>query len=320
MLASLTLTYAAIAQMGASNNALFQFRNGEEPRDVSRLGTAPEFPFLMNKTSANQVFLAIKKRADDNTEAMNHMNSLLMDMGYANGAKDLEKGDVTEAYLPAGSIGNMGSRGYVYNLYRLQVSGDDLKAWKIAANGGNKNGALFILARCGNAFFPRKETRTACVNVPVEVKPDVSQITLPASGSKITTENKTFVYYARKRHKKDDQAYPVAGLNEQYPSEPLEVSKRKDMSIRPETYTVSVGNNRTDVTACVNKTLVLPASVNVEKTSTYTGNYPQDGTATYKEVSKRHYKMIARKTRRAERKANKIAKKTGQEVVIKRTA
>lgn len=312
------LTFASIAQMGG-DDALFRFRNGEEPREVSRLGTAPEFPMLRNKTSAAQVYTTIKRHANDNSEAMDHLNGLLMQIGYANGARDLEQNDITEAYVAPGTVGNMGSRGYTYGLYRLQGDASEFKAWKIAANGGN-NGALYLFAKCGNAFYPMKQGRTACVNVPVQVTPDVNQITLPASGSKVTTDNRTFVYYTRKRHKKSDKAYPVAGLNEQYPSKPLEITETKDMSIRPETYTVSLNSNQSNVTACANTTLNLPANVDVEKTSTYTGNYPQnDNHANYQKVSKRHYKMIARKMHNAERKANKIAKKTKQPVDIKRT-
>ncbi len=314
--ALLTLTYAAIAQVGA-DNALFKFRAGETPREVNRLGTAPEFPFLMNKTSANQVYLAIKKRANDGTEAMDNLNALLMQIGYTNGANDLEKEDVTEAYIAPGTIGNMGSRGYVYNLYQLQGDREEFKAWKIAPNNGNATGALYFFAKCGNAFFP-KGAGTACLNVPVEVKPDVSQLTLPASGSKVTTQNKTFVYYARKRHKKNDPQFPVAGLNEQYPSDPVQIKEWKDITIRPETYTVSMGSTNTNVAACLDRTVSLTANVNVEKTSTYTGNYPQSDHVTYHKVSKRDYKMIARKMRNAERKADKIAKRTGQPVEIKR--
>ncbi len=314
--ASVMLACASFAQAGS--NALFQFRNGEEPKDVSRLGTAPEFPFIANKSSAAQVYRTLKAHADDNTETMDHMNGLLRQIGYANGVRDLEPGDVTEASVAPGTVGNMGSRGYEYDLYRLQGDASEFRAWKIAANGGNRNGALYFFAKCGNAFYPRQEARTACINVPVDVKPDVNQITLPASGSKVTTENKTYVYYARKRHKKDDQAFPVAGLNAEYPSEPLEVRMDKNMSIRPETYTVSVGNASNDVTACLNRTVELTANVNVEKTSTYTGDYPNNTHANYQEVSKRHYKMIARKMRNAERKANKIARRTGQPVVVKR--
>ncbi len=316
MFASLMLTFTTFAQVGARNTALFQFRNGEEPKDVTRLGTAPEFPFLMNKASASQVHAAIQRHADDHAE----LDALLMQIGYANGAQDLEASDVTETRLQAGTVGNMGSAGYTYGLYRLQLEGNELKAWKIAANDGKADGALYILARCGNAFYPRKDApRTAaCLNVPVEIRPDMSEISLPASGSKITTENKTFVYYNRKRHKKDDQAYPVAGLNAQYPSDPLPVNQKTDIQIKPETYTVSLNRTRSEVTACVNKTVLLTGDVNVEKTSTYTGNFPKGDNATYLEVSKRDYKMIDRKKRHAERKANRIAKKTGQPVVVKK--
>jgi len=198
--ASLMLTYATIAQVG--DNALFKFRNGDAPRDVNKMGSAPEFPFLRNKTSADQVYTTIKKHADDNTETMDNLNGLLRQIGYANGARDLNKGDITEAYVAPGTVGNMGSRGYVYGLYRLQGDPSEYKAWKIAPNGGNTNGPLYLFAKCGNAFYPKREPRTACINVPVEVKPDVSQITLPASGSKVTTDNKTFVYYAHKHHKR----------------------------------------------------------------------------------------------------------------------
>lgn len=312
------LTYASFAQMGGSGNALFTFTKGEEPREVSQLGTAPEFPFLRNKATAGQVYRTIKLHADDNTETMDNFNGLLMQIGYANGAKDLEEGDISMEHIAVGTVGNMGSRGYVYGLYRLQGDPEEFKAWKIAPNNGNANGPLFFFAKCGNAFYPRKDGRTACIKVPVNVKPDVSQITLPASGSKVTTDNRTFVYYNRKRHKKDDQAFPIAGVNAEYPSEPMQVIMTKDMQIRPETYSVSLNSRTDNVTACADRTLDLTANVNVEKTATYTGNYPTDDRNTYVEVSKRDYKMIARKMRHAERKANKIAKRTGEPVVVKK--
>jgi len=310
--ASLMLAYASLAQ----DRALFRPAGNETPKEISTLGASPEFPFLRNKNSADEVYRAIKKRANDNTEAMRHMNGLLMQVGYANGAKDLRPGDVTEENLAPGTVGNMGSSGYTYGLYRLQMSGDDLKAWKIAPKGGT-NEPLYFLALCGNAFSPRKDARTACVNVPVEVKPDMDKLSLPVSGSKVTTANKTYIYYTRKHHRKSDDAYPVAGLNEEYPSDPLQVNEKMLRSIRPETYSVSVNNSRNDVTACMNRTLDLTANVNVEKTSTYTGNYPQNG-STYVRVCKHHYKMISRKMHAAQRKADKIARRTGQHVEVNR--
>lgn len=316
--ASLVLTYGAIAQ-AVRDNTVFTFNNGEQPKSVSRLGTAPEFPMLAHKSSANEFYRAIKRHQDENTEAMNHLNGLLMQIGYANGAKDLEANDVSEAWVAPGTVGNMGSAGYSYGLYRLDGDRDEFKAWKVAPNGSG-NQALYFFAKCGNAFYPQQQKTAACISVPVEVTPDMKEVSLPASGAKVTTDNKTYVYYDRKRGKKDDREYPVTGLNEKYPSEPLLITDQKDITIQPETYTVSVDPARQDVTACTNKTLDLTANVNVEKTGTYTGNYPESSHSTYKKVSKRDYKMIARKKAHAERKANKIAKRTAMDVGVKRPA
>ena len=310
--ASMMLVSASFAQV--RDDAFFSFGENGTPKEISKLGAAPEFPFIKNKTSADAVYAAIKKHENDKTETMRHMNSLLMQIGYTNGAKDLEPGDITEEMLAPGTVGNMGSRGYTHRLYRMEMSGDNLKAWKVAPKGNNSS-ALYFLASCGNAFTPKKDARAACVNVPVEVKPDMTEITLPASGSKVSSINKTFVYYTRKHHKKGDKAYPVAGINDKYPSDPLLVNEKELKSIRPETYSVSIGNSRNVVTACVNQTLDPTANINVEKTSTYTGNYPLNG-PTYLKVSRHHYMMIARKMRNSKRKADKIAKRTSQHVEV----
>jgi hypothetical protein len=95
------------------------------------------------------------------------------------------------------------------------------------------------------------------------------------------------------------------------------VDADKDMDVVPETYTITLSSPESSVTACPDSTLNLTANINVEKTSTYTGNYPNDDHKVYKEVSKRHYRMIARKMRKAERKADKIARRTGTPVEVK---
>ena len=83
--ASLMLASAAFAQ--SNSGSLYSFDNAGTPKEVSQLGTAPEFPFLRNMTSPHQVYMAIKKHADDNTTSMRKLNNLLMQLGYANGAK-----------------------------------------------------------------------------------------------------------------------------------------------------------------------------------------------------------------------------------------
>lgn len=317
--ASILAASAAFAQTDAySDNSLYQFNNTSHPKEVRKLGTAPEFPFLRNMTSSRQVYNAIKKHDRDNTPAMTKLNDLLMQIGYANGAKDLQPSDITEAMVPVGTEGNMGSRGYTYAYYRLAGDPSEFKAWKITPNEGSNASALYIFAKCGNAFYPKNMGRTACISVPVTVTPDVQQVSLNNSGSEVTTTDQVYVYYTRKHHKKDDKAYPVAGINDAYPSDPIKVSAMKNMDVIPETYTVSLSapDNRT-VTACTDETLNLTANVNVEKTSTYTGNYPKDDHKVYKKVSKRHYKQIARKMRKAQRKADKVARRTETPVEVK---
>ncbi len=320
--ASAMITAASFAQTDVNpDKSLYNFDNQGSPKAVRKLGTAPEFPFLRHMTSAHQVYEAIKKHEDDNTAAMNKLNDLLMQIGYTNGAKDLQESDITMSYIKPGTEGNMGSRGYVYGYYQLEGNPLEFKAWKIAPNNSNAssgtvNSSMYLFAKCGNAFYPKTD-KTACISVPVQVTPDQKQVNLQSSGSETTTENKVFVYYSRRHHRRGQPAYPVAGLDVKYPSKPIKVDADKEMDVVPETYTVTLSSPETSVTACPDSTLNLTASINVEKTSTYTGNYPNDDHKVYKKVSKRHYMMIARKMRKAERKANKIARRTGVPVDAK---
>ena len=230
--------------------------------------------------------------------------------------KDLQESDITETWVKPGTEGNMGSSGYVYGYYRLEGSPSEFKAWKIASKNDNTNGSMYLFAKCGNAFYP-KTASTACINVPVQVTPDMSQINLPASGTEVTANDKVFVYYARKHRRKHQADYATTGIPERYPSKPVMVNSKKDETVQPVTYTVSLSNPQNTISACQDAQLNLTANINVEKTSTYTGNYPNDGQNTYKRVSKHHYKMIARKLRKADRKANRIAKKTNEPVDVK---
>ncbi len=310
MSASFLIASGAFAQMGSSDNTLYKFDNTSSAKEVRKLGSAPEFPFLRNLTSSRQVYNAIKSH--NNAK----LNDLLMQIGYENGAKDLQPSDITEAWVPVGTEGNMGSRGYTYSYYRLAGNASEFKAWKITPNEGSNAKPLYLFSKCGNAFYPNG-TRTACISVPVNVTPDMKQVNLPASGSEVTTTDKVYVYYAKKHHGKEDMAYPVTGIEDKYPSKPILVSSKKNMDVTPETYTVSLNGAENQVTACTDKPLDLTANINVEKTSSYTGNYPKDDHRTYKKVSKHHYKVIARKMRKAQKKADKIARRTETSVEVK---
>ncbi|MDR3680362.1 MAG: hypothetical protein P4L41_10390 [Flavipsychrobacter sp.] len=316
--ASLMIASATFAQSDANaDNSLYRFDNAGTPKEVRKLGSAPEFPFLRNMTSSSQVYSAIKKHANDDTRAMHKLNGLLMQLGYENGAADLQPSDISMSYVQPGTEGNMGSRGYVYSYTRVEGNRSEFKAWKIAPKStGTTNGSLYLFAKCGNAFFP-KNNATACLTVPVTVTADMQQITLNSSGTKVTTNDEVFVYYSRRHHRRHEQAFPVADISDKYPSTPLMVSDTKDVNVMPETYNVTLSTPNNTVSACPETTLNVAANVNVEKTSAYTGNYPNSDHKTYKKVSKHEYKMIARRMRRIHRKEDRIAHKTGMAVDVR---
>jgi len=317
--ASLMIAATTFAQSDAnSDNSLYTFDNAGQPKVIRKLGSAPEFPFLRNLSTPHQVYAAIKKQERLQTSASRKLDDLLMQLGYTNGIKDLQESDITASNVASGTEGNMGNRGYTYNYARLE-GGSGFKAWEIAANNSStSNAPLYLMAKCGNAFYPKGAAkRTACVNVPVNVTPDMSQVNLPNSGTVVADKNETFVYYTRKHHKKHEADYAVSGISDKYPSRLVKIDAETDMNIMPQTYTVSLNTQQNNtVTACADSTLNLTANVNLEKVSSYTGNYPNQDNKNYKKVSKRTYKMVARRMRRVRRKEDKIARKTGVPVDV----
>lgn len=320
--ASLMMAATTFAQSDAnSDNSLYSFGNAGQARVITKLGAAPEFPFLRNLSTPQQVLAAMKKQERGQTPASQKLDDLLIQLGYANGIKDLTVADITEDHVKPGTEGNMGSSGYTYNYARLQGDGEGFKAWKIAANTGggaaSANGPLYLMAKCGNAFYAKTTKRTACVNVPVSVTPDMKQLSLPNSGTVVTDKNETFVYYSRKHHRRHETANTVTGINDRYPSHLVRIDAEKDMKVIPQTYTVSLNSQQNNtVTACPDSTLNLTAAINLEKVSSYTGNYPDQDNKNYKKVSKHTYKMVAKRMRRIERKENKIARRTGVAVDV----
>ncbi len=157
--------------------------------------------------------------------------------------------------------------------------------------------------------------------VKTEVSLTGNQMTLTTSGAKTTTSRETYVYYEKKRHRKHDKLYAVPGSTaNRYPSKPLMLNNSMDVSPVPEQYNVSVSAPQGPVTACPDSALDVAATLSVERVASYTGNYP--GTKdepVYRKVSKRQYKMAARKKRKIERKEAKIARRAHVNVEVKST-
>lgn len=158
--------------------------------------------------------------------------------------------------------------------------------------------------------------QSKCVSAPVQVSGE--QVSITTSGAKSVTKKQTYIYYDRKHHHKNDQAYPVAAIGVKYPSEPLMMTSRKDAKAVPETYNVSLTTPQSNATICPDTTNMVNANINLEKVSSYTGNYPDyTDDKVYKQVSKREYKMAERKMRKIHRKEEKVARRAGTGVSVR---
>lgn len=158
--------------------------------------------------------------------------------------------------------------------------------------------------------------QTRCVNAPVSVKGN--QVTVTSSGASSVTNKQAFVYYERKHHRKHEKANSVAGITHKWPSKPVMLNSEKEVKAVPESYSVSVSTPQNTASVCPDTTNEVAANLNVEKMATYTGNYPDyRDDRTYKQVTKRQYKMAARKKVKIEKKEMKIARKSGTSVTVR---
>jgi len=147
-----------------------------------------------------------------------------------------------------------------------------------------------------------------------------NQMTLTTSGAKSTTTRPAYVYYERKLRKRDER-YAVPGVAaDRYASEPLLLNATQEVVAVPEKYNVSVAQPLQNATACADSAMVVDATLKVERVVSFTGNYPASrNEPTYREVSKRQYKMAARKKRKIERKQEKIARRAEVKVDVRST-
>jgi hypothetical protein len=306
----------AFAQTPCSRSTpLFSFDNASVGygKEVHRLGSNPEFPFLRNKSNTGQVYSAIKRNDKNNGRGMMTFNKLMMDVGFANGVKDMDASSITEARIPYGTEGNMGSGGYSYSYCKLATDPNGTRAWKISSGG---DCYVYILQTCGNAFYPNGGTKkTACLDVPVSVTADTKEVTLDG-GTPITSTDRMYVYYHRRKMARRHLSPDFADVPDPKASNPVLLSVTKNVQTLPQSYKVTVNTPDDHVKVCPDLTLNIPANINVEKVSEYTGNYPATAKKNYKEVSKRSYKRIARKMRKAERKESKVARATGVPVDV----
>ncbi len=316
--AMLTTASAAFAQSECSQNStIYKFGNTSEPKEIRHLGSAPEFPFLREKASAHEVYMAIKKseRGNMNKAGMSELNGMLMEIGFANGAEDLSESAISMQYIPNGTEGNMGSAGYTYSYTKLMSPDPEgFRAWKIASPSGNANCVLYVMAKCGNAFYPKTTKTTACINVPVNLTGEESkEVTLDGAAIQTSTD-KVYVYY-HKRHRRRPLSSDYSDLVDPKASTPILISKTDNMTAVPQTYRVTAATSDNSVQVCPDQTLNVATNVNVEKESEFTGYYPTKATnKNYKLVSRRVYRKTERKMRKARRREHRVSQLTGVDV------
>ncbi len=289
------------------SDPFFTFGNGSEPKKIGVLGTNPEFPFLAHLSSSKQVYNAMSRHSDNS-----RLNNIIMSLGYTNGIQDLQASNITAATIPGGTTGNMGAGNMKGGYYKL-IGDNGFKAWKVTGNNGDY---VFFLQACGNEFYPQpgKPGGTACINAPINITAD--PVTITANGRQTQVTDKIYVYYHKRKHRKYTVDYTNSELTDKNASRPLLLSTRIRNILIPETYNVTLSTQTTTEMVCPDSIVNVPASINIEKTSTYTGNYPDRTTNTYKMVSKREYMRADRKMRKAERKEEKVARLTDTKIDI----
>jgi hypothetical protein len=286
-----------------SSNPIFKSDKYGEPKDVYNLGSSPEFPFLRNLKTPEQVAAAMNKAAKKKNAA--ELNKILMDMGFANGAKDITASSISAVEVPTGTVGNMGDGNHNISFIKLNV-GDENKAWKVSSPSGC---SMLVLAKCGNSFYPTPK-QTAKLDVPVNLNNTTKEVTLENAATKTTTTS-TYVYYTKKKDRKRDLAPEYSGLTSTKASTPVLLSTTKKVETVPQTYRVTVNSAQNNVTVVEDQPLELTTNINVEKTSEYTGNYPTKVNKEYREVSKGVYRRCERKMHKALQKEEKIAELAG---------
>jgi len=174
---------ATQAQTGCSkDHPIFRFNDPGTPKLVTSLGSDPEFPFLRNLSTPQQVVAAMKRASKTATyrRQVTELNDLLMQAGFTNGINDVTAAAVTPYQVTGGTTGNMGSGKLSYIYCKI---GDNYKGWKVASDNGCY---VVFFSPCGNAFYPgmyeapRSITPVSAVEIPVN---PIAPVTVEQSAS-----------------------------------------------------------------------------------------------------------------------------------------
>lgn len=287
-MASVSLSFA---QTKNNKGHAYKIHKSGSTTTVYNLGANPEFVFLRNLTTPEQVLAALN--SDRNKKKyprqMKEINRLLKNAGFTNGIKDVTLANISEETVPPGTTGTMGNGGLRYG--KARMAGKPKKAWKITSDDGR---SVSFFSRCGNAFYAdnfgaeKSNSYTGCKEVPVNISPESKEITIDNVPLTHSTK-KTYVYY-----RKGCGCSGCTDMDVAYEqSKPLLIKKEDIVEQVPQTYKVTTTGTGT-ATVCKGKTMDVRPDLSIEKESEYLGYTKPSVTKVYKEVSRKEYKRWLR--------------------------
>ena len=137
-------------QCGQSPIAIFNVPVDSEPKQLSRLGTLPQFGNSQGLTPS-EFHEKLNARYLDNATDKAYLDHLFRSMGYSNGWSDAQPDMFSEEILPIGTRGLMGfGQPHSYSFSILPVAETDREAFRIqSANGA----VVHFMKTCGNYMY-----------------------------------------------------------------------------------------------------------------------------------------------------------------------
>ncbi len=137
-------------QCGQSAIAIFNVPVDSEPKQLSRLGTLPQFGNSHGLTPA-EFFDKLTARYNDNELDKTYLDHLFQSMGYSKGWKDATSEMFSEEVLPVGTQGLMGfGQPHHYSFSILPVAEQDREAFRIQSANGT---IVHFMKSCGNYMY-----------------------------------------------------------------------------------------------------------------------------------------------------------------------
>ena len=135
---------------GSSNVGIFNVNTSATPKQLSRLGTLPEFGDS-HSLSPTQFFEKLQSRYNSNAGDKAYLNYLFKSMGYSNGFADAQSYMFSDETLPVGTAGLLGlGKQHHFNYSILPSNDRDRQAFRIQSANGT---VVHFMKTCGNYFY-----------------------------------------------------------------------------------------------------------------------------------------------------------------------